>query len=150
MRLSDQLDPERVRVPLRGASKEEILRELVQLALPDLIKPEEILAALYRREAIQSTGIGHAVAIPHCIAQIGGELAMAAGVHPAGVDFGSSDQTPARIFFLVISSPRGRSQHLRMLTCISSLLGKEECRHRLMACPDGPSLLKTIQEAEED
>ncbi len=148
MLLSDHLDPERIGVPLKGTTKEEVLEELVRLAVPEPARQGETLEALMRREAIQSTGVGEGVAIPHCIAPIPGEFALSAGLSPEGIDFGSSDGSLARIFFLVVSSPGGRSHHLRLLSKISHLLGREECRKALLECPSPEAFLKVLLREE--
>ena len=148
MLLSDHLDPERIGVPLRGTTKEEVLEELVRLAVPEPARQGETLEALMRREAIQSTGVGEGVAIPHCIAPIGAEFALSAGLSKEGVDFGSSDGSLARIFFLVVSSPGGRSHHLRLLSSISHLLGREGVRKRLLEARSPQEFLKILLEEE--
>ena len=148
MLLSDHLDPERIGVPLRGTTKEEVLDELVRLAVPEPARQGETLEALMRREAIQSTGVGEGVAIPHCIAPIGAEFALSAGLSKEGVDFGSSDGSLARIFFLVVSSPGGRSHHLRLLSSISHLLGREGARARLLDARSPQEFLKILLEEE--
>ncbi len=148
MLLSDHLDPERIGVPLRGTTKEEVLEELVRLAVPEPARQGETLEALMRREAIQSTGVGEGVAIPHCIAPIGAEFALSAGLSKEGVDFGSSDGSLARIFFLVVSSPGGRSHHLRLLSSISHLLGREGARARLLDARSPQEFLKILLEEE--
>ncbi len=148
MLLSDHLDPERIGVPLRGTTKEEVLEELVRLAVPEPARQGETLEALMRREAIQSTGVGEGVAIPHCIAPIGAEFALSAGLSRDGVDFGSSDGSLARIFFLVVSSPGGRSHHLRLLSSISHLLGRESVRGRLLEARSPQEFLKILLEEE--
>ena len=148
MLLSDHLDPERIGVPLKGSTKEEVLEELVRLAVPEPARQGETLEALMRREAIQSTGVGEGVAIPHCIAPIGSDFALSAGLSLEGVDFSSSDGSLARIFFLVVSSPGGRSHHLRLLSSISHLLGREECRNRLLECGTAQDFLKVLLEEE--
>ncbi len=148
MLLSDHLDPERIGVPLRGTTKEEVLEELVRLAVPEPARQGETLEALMRREAIQSTGVGEGVAIPHCIAPIGAEFALSAGLSKEGVDFGSSDGSLARIFFLVVSSPGGRSHHLRLLSSISHLLGRQGVRGRLLDARSPQEFLKILLEEE--
>ncbi len=148
MLLSDHLDPERIGVPLRGSTKEEVLEELVRLAVPEPGRRKDTLESLMRREAIQSTGVGEGVAIPHCIAPIGSEFALSAGLSREGVDFGSSDGSLARIFFLVVSSPGGRSHHLRLLSSISHLLGREDVRNRLLEAGSSQEFLKILLEEE--
>ncbi len=148
MLLSDHLDPERIGVPLRGRTKEEVLEELVRLAVPEPARQGETLEALMRREAIQSTGVGEGVAIPHCIAPIGSDFALSAGLSREGVDFGSSDGSRARIFFLVVSSPGGRSHHLRLLSSISHFLGREGVRRKLLEADSSREFLQVLLEEE--
>ena len=64
--LSQLLAPDRVRVPLTSRDKPSVLRELVELLVRSAGgAPDEILHAVREREACQSTGFGHGVAIPH-------------------------------------------------------------------------------------
>src|SRR5207247_7338600 len=86
MRLSELLTPSRIRIPLRARDKEGVLRELVQLILPEdgataeasggggggggggeggPGQAEEVLGAILERERQFPTGIGYGVAVPH-------------------------------------------------------------------------------------
>lgn len=67
MLLTDLITPERIRVPLRARTKDDLMRELVGIiARTDRITDqEEVLRAVREREAVLSTGIGNGVAIPH-------------------------------------------------------------------------------------
>ena len=65
--LSELLSADRIKVPLGGLTKDDLLKELVDLAAPtaDQSAKEAILAAVQEREQLLSTGIGAGVAIPH-------------------------------------------------------------------------------------
>src|SRR2546427_10763323 len=71
MRLSELLTPSRIRIPLRARDKEGVLRELVELILPEdggtaggggPGQAEEVLGAILERERQFPTGIGYGVA----------------------------------------------------------------------------------------
>lgn len=60
------LSPEHVVPALRAAGKQAVLQEVARRAAPALgLAPETLLAALERREALGSTGIGGGIALPH-------------------------------------------------------------------------------------
>ncbi len=65
--LPDLLIAERVKVPLASHSKDEVLRELVQLAMPSAGSAalDSVVGAVLGRENLSRTGIGSGIAIPH-------------------------------------------------------------------------------------
>jgi len=97
--LSELLTPERVKVPLSGRSKDDVLSELVALAMPSASASdtESILESVRARERQASTAMGEGVAIPHGRTSLLTELVIAAGIAPAAVDYGAPDGEPARI-----------------------------------------------------
>lgn len=124
MLLSELLSPERIRIPLRGGSKDELLAELVGVlheagAIDDR---EGVLRAVQEREALLSTGVGSGVAIPHAKAVGAHQLTMAAGVTAEGVDFDALDGRPVNLFFLLVGSDEMAGQHLKALSRISRLV----------------------------
>jgi len=60
---------------------------------------------LKQREELGSTGIGQGVAIPHCRSLLLNSLTLLAGRSRSGVDFGSVDKKPAKLFFMIIAPP---------------------------------------------
>jgi len=94
--LTDLLTVDRIRIPLQARSKDEILRELVQVirAENDIKDSDEVLRAVREREAVLSTGIGNGVAIPHGKSPVVPNLVMAAGCTAAPVEFDSLDGEP--------------------------------------------------------
>jgi mannitol/fructose-specific phosphotransferase system IIA component (Ntr-type) len=70
--LSDLLSPERVKVPLTSQSKDEVLRELVPLAVPSAgpVARDSIIGAVLDREWLLSTGIGSGIAHVRALGRI--------------------------------------------------------------------------------
>jgi fructose PTS system EIIBC or EIIC component len=149
--LSELLTPDRVRVPLRGSSKQALLEELVGvLAQAGAVADAgEVLRAVRAREQVLSTGVGSGVAIPHGKCGAVPALAMAAGVTEAPVDFDALDGQPVTLFFLLVAPDEAAGEHVKALSRISRLVRKEEFRQRLAGARSAEEFLAVLGEAEE-
>jgi mannitol/fructose-specific phosphotransferase system IIA component (Ntr-type) len=149
--LSELLTPERVRVPLRGASKQALLEELVGVLRDSgaVADAEAVLTAVRARERVLSTGVGCGVGIPHGRSDSVPALAMAAGVTAAPVDFDSLDGQPVRVLFLLVGPDESAGLHVKALSRISRLVRKDEFRARLAGARSPGEFLAVLAEAEE-
>ncbi|HET8655533.1 MAG TPA: PTS sugar transporter subunit IIA [Longimicrobiaceae bacterium] len=148
--LTELLAPERIRIPLRASTKDELLGELVGLLGPDdgVTDPAAVLRAVRDREQVLSTGIGHGVAIPHGKSDAIGELRLAAGVARPGVDFEALDGRPVQLFFLLVGPEAAAGQHVKALSRISRLLRRDVFRERLAAASTPEEFYSVVTEAE--
>jgi mannitol/fructose-specific phosphotransferase system IIA component (Ntr-type) len=148
--LSELLSPDRVKVPLAGRTKDELLRELVELASPTRTADvaEAILAAVRERERELSTGIGSGVAIPHAKTPFVEQLVMAAGIAPAPVDFDALDGQPVQLFFLLVGPESAAGAHIKALARISRLLRREALRSSLRSAQDARAFLQVVRDSE--
>ena len=174
MRLSELLPPNRIRVPLKAADKEGILRELVGLMLagnggaagqggtggtggaggagvvvaPSAAQADEILGAILERERQFPTGIGYGVAVPHgrCPALPG--LVVVAGTTPAPIPYETIDGEPVRLFFLLAGPESHAGVHVKALSRISRLVRREPVRGRLLAARTPEEFHRALVEAE--
>lgn len=148
--LTELLTPERVKVPLRGASKDALLEELVGV-LRDagaVADADDVLRAVRAREQVLSTGIGSGVAIPHGKSESVADLAMAAGVTAAPVDFDALDGQPVTLLFLLVGPESGAGAHVKALSRISRLVRRDAFRERLAAAASPDEFLAVLAEAE--
>lgn len=123
MSLAELISPEVVKVPLAGKTKNEVIRELVQLLLdagriPQL---ESVYDALLAREALGSTGLEQGIAVPHAKTPAVRELTAAIGIAPKGIDFQAVDGQPSRLFFLLLAPPDKSGPHIQALAEIARL-----------------------------
>ena len=170
MRLSELLPPNRIRVPLKAADKEGILRELVGLMLAgsggaigsegaggmggtggmgvSAAQADEILGAILERERQFPTGIGYGVAVPHgrCPALPG--LVVVAGTTPAPIPYETIDGEPVRLFFLLAGPESHAGVHVKALSRISRLVRREPVRGRLLAARTPEEFHRALVEAE--
>lgn len=122
MRLLDVINRNAVELQLPTTSREDVLRALV--ALLDLPEPDRvgILSLLERREDLSSTGVGSAIAIPHCRTPAVQQIHLAYGRAAAGVAWNAIDGEPVNHFFLIIAPQGGSSrEYLRLLSRLAQL-----------------------------
>ena len=150
MLLGELLTPGAVRVPLHGASKDELLAELVHAlagagAVADV---DAVLDAVRQREEVLSTGVGSGVAIPHARSGEVPSLAVAAGVTPAPVDFDALDGQPVRLLFLLVGPDAEAGLHVKALSRISRMVRRDEFRERLVQASSPEEFMAVVREAE--
>jgi mannitol/fructose-specific phosphotransferase system IIA component (Ntr-type) len=148
--LSELLKESRIKVPLGGATKDDLLRELVDLVAPtaDSNAKEAILAAVREREQLLSTGIGSGVAIPHGKTPVVDQLIIAAGVTARPVDFDALDGQPVEVFFLLVGPESASGAHIKVLSRISRLLRREQLRNSLRAAKSSDEFLDVVRASE--
>lgn len=150
MLLTELLSADRIKVPLCSRNKNDVLEELVALAVPQAA-PEArraILTAVREREQVLSTGIGGGVAIPHGKTPLVDQLVMAAGVAPAGVDYDALDGAPVQLFFLLVGPESAAGAHVKALSRISRLLRRETVRAELRDAASSAAFLGIVHSSE--
>ncbi len=105
-------------------------------SLPDL---ERFKRAVLRREHIQSTGIGHGVAIAHGKILGINEVHIALGISKEGIEYGSSDGMPVHLLFVIASSPSIQMEYLGALSAILRGVRSEQIREHLLSLQQSKS-----------
>lgn len=149
MLLTELLSIERIKIPLESQNKDDLLRELVDVAAgPGAPDREDLLRAVREREAVLSTGIGHGVAIPHGKSSAVNDLRMAAGRSAGPVDFDALDGEPVSLFFLLVGPESAAGPHIKALSRISRLVRKDEVREKLVTARSAAEFHDALREAE--
>ncbi len=99
-------------------------------ALPEKAR---FIKAVHRRERLQSTGIGHGVAIAH--GKVPGlEMPIIAfGLSREGIVFDDRYPDPVRMIFVIASSPAGQTDYLKAVASILTWVHDPDFRARLSA-----------------
>ncbi|AKV02592.1 PTS IIA-like nitrogen-regulatory protein PtsN [Labilithrix luteola] len=155
MRLTDLLSPERVGIKRTSANddfdKETAIGLLAtMLGEHDGVTTTEIERVLLEREALQSTGIGEGVAIPHGALPQLTEQVAALLIVPAGVEFQAIDDAPVSILFGVIGPKRATGEHLKTLARVSRLLRSKDFRTRLINAESSSKAFELISAEEAE
>lgn len=148
MEIADILSPSDIVVSLSASSKKQALQELAnQAATSTGLQAREIFNTLLQRERLGSTGIGHAIAIPHAkldgIDRVHGFFARLA----APIDFDSADDEPVDLLFLLIAPVGAGADHLKALSRLTRLLRDPALTAKLRAASDAASLYAILTES---
>jgi len=113
------------------------------------ISADTIETVLREREALQSTGIGEGVAIPHgALGDLDKQVAAVLTV-PEGLEFEAIDDAKVNILVAVISPKRASGEHLKTLARVSRLLRSKLFRERLLSATSGEEVFDLMCKEEE-
>ena len=150
MLITDYLKKECIKISLEGNSKEEIIKELLDVIVSNCkgINREETLSAVLKREDIESTSIGSGIAIPH--ARIGSceDICACIGLLPDGMDLNSIDGKPVKIVFLILFPENKINLQLRFLARIARLLHDTKLSDALLECTNPENIISTFTDYE--
>ncbi len=153
MKFSDFILPDSIVTNLKATTKEGVIREMVQ-SLADSggfpeAEVENIITKTLEREALGTTAIGGGVAIPHARYAGVESLVGTVGVSADGVDFDSLDCERVNLFFLIVSNPALKEEHVEALHHITiQLRDKAFCRY-LQQSFNREDVLNLLNEADE-
>ena len=149
MKIMEILVKESVILDLGVRTKREVLAEMAaSLAkVEPQIEAGRLLDVLMEREALQSTGIGEGVAIPHGKLPGLQRLVASFARSRAGVDFESIDGQPTHHFFLLVVPEHSGGQYLKALARISRFFRDPVFRQNLA---EGEALEDVIRAIEEE
>ena len=152
MFLSQILQPNCVRVPLKAGDKITVITELVDTldAGKLLLDRNVALQAVLTREQTKSTGIGSGIAIPHGKCMAVKELVMAVGIAGQPIDFDSVDGKPVNIVILLISPSDQTGPHIQALAKISRLMLDEEFRNKLRKAASAEQVCELFRSKENE
>lgn len=132
MNIGELLDRQAISLRASATDKRKVLALIAEIAARNFhLDAGDVLDALLEREAADSTGVGHGVAVPH--ARLAG-LERMRGVfvrieHP--VDFESVDNQPVDLLFALFAPRNAGAEHLRALARVSRLLRHAGLREQL-------------------
>jgi PTS system nitrogen regulatory IIA component len=136
---------------LEASDKAEALRTLTQL----LFKRRRLdggaaaLEQLMDREAIESTGIGHGIAVPH--ARVAGlrELVCGVGRVSGGLDFMAVDREPVHLIFLICYPPAQQTTYLNFITTVARLLREEDLAQAILNAGTAKEIFEILEKHSE-
>lgn len=152
LEIHDLLTLATVRVGLPGSSKEDVLRNLINLleGHPSVRDIEEVRAAIFQRESMMSTGVGKELALPHAKTSGVTESVAAFAVTAEPIDYGSIDNEPVRLIFLLVGTEAAKSEHIKMLSRVSRLMNRDRFREQLLRASSPSDVIETFREGESD
>ncbi|TDX45303.1 PTS sugar transporter subunit IIA [Orenia marismortui] len=150
MKISNLMSKDLIKLKLDSNTKNEVLSEMVDLLdqAERITSKEDFYQTILEREEKSTTGVGNGVAIPHGKSSVVKEPTLVFAKSEEGVEFGSFDDKPAKIFFM-IAVPEGKNDdHLKVLAKLSRKLMHADFREALLSVDTKEELLKVIEENE--
>ena len=150
MKIMDILVRDAVVLNLSVRTKRDVLAEMAEaLAKVEAqIEADSLLEVLLEREALQSTGIGEGVAIPHGKMAGLDRLVASFARSPEGVDFESIDGQPTHHFFLLVVPEHSGGQYLKALARISRFFRDATFRQQLSDAETVDDVVRSIEEED--
>ncbi len=135
MKLSKFCDENLIEFELDASSKDDAIKELVQLASGStLVKDADLLQKdVSEREGLVTTGVGYGVAFPHAKTKATKGIVIAFGRKEEGIDFDAIDGKPVKLFFLIAAPEDAIGAHLNVMARLSYMMKVEDKRDKLMA-----------------
>jgi nitrogen PTS system EIIA component len=149
MKIMEILVRDAVILNLGVRTKREVLGEMAAALakVEPQIAADRLLEVLLEREALQSTGIGDGVAIPHGKLPGLDRLVASFARSAEGVDFEAIDGQPTHHFFLLVVPEHSGGRYLKALARISRFFRDAAFRQRLT---EGETLDDVVRAIEEE
>ena len=152
MSIGDYLDPRAVSLALQSNSKDDVLRELVNL-IPELqnraAEQLSLWQALADRERLHTTAVGEGLAFPHARNAMGNLLkrpVIVVGRHNAGIVWGAADSKPVQLLFM-LAAP-SLTEHLHLLGLMSRILRNAKVREGLLRATTPEQVIEILKNGE--
>ena len=139
--------PKRAVLPtLKATTKVDVLREMSEALLSGKNKSlrGSVLEQIVSRESLESTALGHGIALPH--ARVAGldDLVCAMAVSKKGVDFRAVDDRRVHLVFLMLYPPTKQSAYLNFVAGVVRALHESDRVQQLIDAGDAESMLEVL------
>ena len=150
MRIIDILNKDCIKIPLTNMDKNGVIKELLNVISKTHreINAEEAFEGLIEREKIETTAIGHSVAIPHARIKNLPKVYLAFGIIKEGSDFDSIDNKPVKLVFLILFPEEDVGTQLSVLARLSRLLKDKTLREELLKCSSNQRVIEVFTQYE--
>jgi PTS system nitrogen regulatory IIA component len=109
-----------------------------------------VLRALWRREQVGSTGLGHGIAVPHArITGISEPIVLFVRTKSA-IEFHAPDRKPVSLLFVILVPEHANDEHLKILATVSEMFSSKTFRDRLEATTEPAAIQRLFGEWTSD
>ena len=144
------LGPKTIKVGLAGSTKAEVLEALIDSleGHPSVLDLDLVREDVLSRESIMSTGVGQGLGLPHAKTAGVRDTVAAFATTSEPVDYGSIDDRPVHLLFLLLGPEMSRSQHIKILSRISRLMNRPQIRDALLRSTSADDVIDVLAEGE--
>lgn len=152
MKITELINPERIRTGVQVKSKDEMISYLSELMFNSKIVTDrkKFEDDLKKREEQSTTAVGEGIAVPHAKSSAVKKAAIGAVLLKNGIDYGAEDGEKSRLFFVIAAPQGGENVHLDALGKLSAMLMNEDFINDLMAATNKEMFYEIIKKYEKE
>ncbi len=149
MKLANLLMDRRINVDLKATSKEEAVRELLDMIRREGVELEydEVLRSIWEREEVENTSYGRGFAFPHARTDAVKELYILVGVSKTGLQDKTPDEVPVHVVCLLLTPSTIAKLYLQTLSGLSAFARTAGTLERVCSINNPRDLIKLISDA---
>ena len=135
-----------VALHLESDTKIGVIKEMIGMmsAAGAIDDPQAVEAAILERENKMSTGMQQGIALPHGKTDAVSRLVTCVALKKEGMDFGSLDGEPSKIFIMTVSRRDSTGPHIQFLAEVSKVLNNPALRDLILAATSREEVLKIL------
>jgi len=148
MKLANLLMERRISMDLRARSKDEAVRELLEMIPSEGLNLdiETILQSVREREEVDNTSYGRGFAFPHARTDAVKEMYILLGVSRQGLQDKTIDDIPVHVICLLLTPSTIAKLYLQTLSGLASFARREGTLERVLAATTKADLIKLVAE----
>lgn len=145
------LKKECINLNLKSKTKYEVIDELIDMlfSAKAINSKEDFKKAILNRENQSSTGLEEGIAIPHGKSSSVITPTIAFGRSTSGIDYGSLDGEPSKLFFMIAAPESANDSHIETLSKLSTLLLDDNIREDLLNATSKDEVLDILSISEK-
>jgi len=150
MKLNDFMDIEDIELNLTSTNKQDVIKELANRMYKkgQINNLDLLIKDVLKREALDTTGIGLKIALPHAKTPYIDKPSVVFGRSEEGINFDSLDGERAHLFFLICIPEDGVNLHLKVLAMLSRSLIHENFRNELLNANNENEVMEILKRVE--
>jgi nitrogen PTS system EIIA component len=147
MQISDILAPQAVFQRVKAPTKKKLITDVAGFAASLAgLDADKVFEALWQREKLGSTGMGHGIAIPHArLSKLDKIIGLFVHLEDP-IDFEAIDSAPVDLVFALLTPADAGADHLKALARISRLMRSVAVCEKLRAANDRSQIYALLTE----
>ena len=148
MEIIDYLEKNIINLDCTSKNKNQVIRNLIDLVAQktsNILNPEALFEQVITKESIESSGVGHQIAIIHARGNSVKGVVVTMAICKEGIDFGAKDNKDAKLLFLVVASEKKNREYLTILAKISRIFRNSELTQKILEAKNHKEILKIIK-----
>jgi mannitol/fructose-specific phosphotransferase system IIA component (Ntr-type)/CBS domain-containing protein len=149
VKLANLLMERRISIDLKARTKDEAIRELLDMIASEGVRLEydKVLAAVREREEIEDTSYGHGFCFPHARTDAVRELYILVGISQQGLEDKARDGSRVHVICLLLTPSTIAKLYLQTLSGLSRFARHEGTLQMLLNIESPADLIKLIADA---